>query len=269
MSRDIVVRAEGLYKIFDLYSSRKSVLSSLFLPSRKVSRFQALMDVSFQVEQGDVVGVVGVNGSGKSTLMQLIAGISWPTRGDLEVQGEVSLLSVGFGLDPQLNGLENIELKGILLGLSKKRIQAMRDEIVEFADIGEFINQPMKTYSSGMRSRLGFAISICMDPDILIVDEALAVGDGAFIQKCFDRMKKMQESGKTIFYVSHSPSTMKGFCNRMLWLDRGRVQMFDAVEAVLPRYDQFINGMKKLSVEEKKRLKADEEHERIIPRGRA
>jgi len=264
MTGNTVIEAKNVFKIYELYANKNTILTSLFVPRKKVNRFMALRDISFQIDRGDIVGVVGVNGSGKSTLMQLIAGISWPTSGTLAIEGEVSLLSVGFGLDPQLTGRENIDLKGILLGIPRKTIKSMRNEIIEFADIGNFIDQPMKTYSSGMRSRLGFAISICLNPDILIVDEALAVGDGTFTQKCFDRMSVMQKSGKTIIYVSHSPGTMKSFCNKMMWLHNGYLKQFDLIENVFDKYNEFISNYKNISDAEKKLIKSREEKDRII-----
>ena len=250
------VEVKNVYKKYKLFKSKSERILDLVLPHKEYGEaFYALKDVSFEVEQGDIIGFVGVNGSGKSTLANVIAGIVPKTSGSLKTKGEVALIAVNAGLDNKLTGRENIELKLLMLGFSKKEILAMEDEIIEFAELEKFIDQPVKSYSSGMKSRLGFSISVRVNPDILIIDEALSVGDKAFAEKSLAKMHEFKEQGKTMFFVSHSISQMKKFCEKVLWLEYGVVREFGEANKVLKNYDEFLTEYGKLSKKEKKKYR--------------
>jgi len=252
MSKSVEVK--NIYKKYKLYSSKSHRILDLILPHKEYGEaFYALKDVSFEVEKGDIVGFVGVNGSGKSTLANLIAGIIPKSSGSLKINGDVALIAVNAGLDGKLTGRENIELKLLMLGFSKSEIKEMEDEIIEFAELEKFIEQPVKSYSSGMKSRLGFSISVRVNPDILIIDEALSVGDKAFSEKSLAKMHEFKNEGKTMFFVSHSISQMKQFCDKVLWLEYGVLKEFGDADVVLKKYDEFLKDYAKLSAAEKKR----------------
>src|SRR5690625_3737803 len=202
MEKSIIV--ENLTKKYKLYTSQKERILDLVTPKSYGEDFYALADINFEAEKGDAIGFIGVNGSGKSTLSNIIAGIVPETSGTIQVNGEASLIAVAAGLKADLTGRENIELKCLMLGFSKKEIEQLEPEIIEFSELGKFIDQPVKSYSSGMRSRLGFAISVTIDPDILIIDEALSVGDKAFAEKSLDQMKEFKQQGKRMIFVSQS-----------------------------------------------------------------
>ena len=238
--REVVVQAKNISKKFRLYSKTSDKIKSLFNFSRNVEYHLALDNVSFEVLNGEVIGIVGVNGSGKTTLSNLLAGITIPSKGSLEVKGKALMLAVGTGMNTQLTGLENIKFKCLMMGLDEAKIKEITPAIIEFADIGKFIYQPVKTYSSGMRSRLGFAISANVDPDILIVDEALSVGDARFTQRCLDKIQEFVVKGKTIFFVSHSAGQMRKFCTKAIWLHEGRMMKFDDINVVVEEYKQFL-----------------------------
>lgn len=199
MSKEYAVVAKQVSKIYKIYGGQQERLKDLLLPQGCGKDFYALKNVSFTVNKGDCVGLIGLNGSGKSTLATIISGITQPSKGEIFIDGEPAMIAISSGLNMSLTGMENIELKGLMIGLDKKKIEELKEDIIEFADIGEFIYQPVKTYSSGMKSRLGFAISINIDPDILVIDEALSVGDMTFTQRCLDKMQEFREAGKTIF----------------------------------------------------------------------
>src|SRR5690242_15456228 len=187
--------------------------------------FQALKGVSFAVPRGRTLGVIGRNGSGKSTLLKLVAGITRPTEGEVNVDGRISaLIELGAGFHPEISGRENIFINGIMLGLTKREVTRRFDEIVEFAELQDFIDAPVKTYSSGMYMRLGFAVAIHVDPDVLLVDEVLAVGDEGFTHKCLDKFAEFKRRGKTILLVTHSLGMVERFCDEALWLDAGRIK---------------------------------------------
>lgn len=212
--------------------------------------FHALHDCSFEVRRGETFGIVGHNGAGKSTLLQLIAGTMTPTSGDVEVQGRIAaLLELGSGFDPNFTGVENVFLNGSILGLSDREIRARFDDIAEFADIGDFIHQPVRTYSSGMVMRLAFAISVCVEPQVLIVDEALAVGDNYFVNKCFHRLNELKSRGVTILFVSHSGATVTSLCSRALLLDKGGTLLVGEAEEVVNRYNQLIREKQSADVQ--------------------
>ena len=225
MGNEIAIQAEHLTKEYILYKNQKDRMAGFFL-GKHGKPFYALKDVSFMVNRGDSVGLIGMNGSGKSTLSNIIAGLSQPTSGIITTKGTSSIIAIASGLNPYLTGEENIELKGLMMGFGKDKIKAMKEGVLEFSEIGEFIHQPVKSYSSGMKSRLGFAISINIDPDILLIDEALSVGDAAFAQKCLKAMNSFRENGKTIVFVSHSSKQVAGFCNKVIWLEYGRLRAY-------------------------------------------
>ena len=247
--------AKNISKGYKMYSSPKQKLMDLILPKGAGKTFYALKDLSFKVEKGEVVGLLGLNGSGKSTLSNILGGVSMPTSGEIKINGESALIAIGLGMNNFLTGIENIELKALMMGYKKSEVEEIKQEIINFADIGEFINQPLRTYSSGMRSRLGFAISVYTNPDILVIDEALSVGDPTFTQKCLDKMNEFKESGKTIFFVSHSLPQIKQFCNKAMWIEYGRLREYGDVEEVLPRYQAYINDINKMSEKEKAEYK--------------
>ncbi|MDF4766347.1 teichoic acids export ABC transporter ATP-binding subunit TagH, partial [Vibrio parahaemolyticus] len=219
--------------------------------------FYALRNLNFEAQKGDVIGIVGVNGSGKSTMSNLIAGITPPTAGNINIEGNIALIAIAAGLNNQLTGRENIELKCLMMGLSKEKIQSLTPEIIEFADIGKFIDMPVKKYSSGMKSRLGFAISVNIDPDVLVIDEALSVGDQTFTDKCLKRMNEFKEQGKTIFFVSHSLGQVKQFCTKVLWLEYGEIKDYGLMQDVMPKYEQFLKQYRAMSKVEQKKFKEE------------
>lgn len=249
------IEVKNVTKKYKLYSSGKERIKDLFLPKSYGKDFWALRNVDFVAEKGDVVGFVGINGSGKSTLSNIIAGIVPQTSGEVELTGEAALIAVSSGLKGDLTGRQNIELKCLMLGFSKNEIQQMEDDIIEFAELEEFIDQPVKSYSSGMKSRLGFAISITIDPDILIIDEALSVGDKAFAAKSLAKMQEFKAQGKTMIFVSHSLGQMKEFCDKILWLEYGRVKDYGPVDDVIPKYEAFLKEFKKMKKKDKKAYK--------------
>jgi ABC-type polysaccharide/polyol phosphate transport system ATPase subunit len=215
----------------------KEILRRILMRPSSVEQTWALRDVSFEVEEGESVAVVGANGSGKSTLLALIAKTSYPTSGAVEVEGRVGpLLELRAGFHPFLTGYENIYLNGSLLGLSREMVDERRESIIAYADIGPYIDAPLSTYSTGMVARLGFAVLAHIDPDILIVDEALSVGDGEFKQKCQKTMQEMRDRGTTMFLVSHDLRTVKQLCQRAIWLDHGRVRMQGPASEVVDEY---------------------------------
>lgn len=249
------VIAESISKCYKMYSGPKQKLLDLILPKGAGKNFYALKDISFKVQKGDVVGLIGLNGSGKSTLSNIIGGVSMPTQGKIEIKGEASLIAIGLGLNNFLTGMENIEVKAIMMGYKKDEIEKITQEIIDFADIGDFITQPIRTYSSGMRSRLGFAISVYTNPDILVIDEALSVGDPTFTQKCLNKMNEFKDKGKTIFFVSHSTSQIRQFCNKAVWLEYGALREVGDTVDVLPKYDEYIKFVNSMTEHEKKEYK--------------
>jgi lipopolysaccharide transport system ATP-binding protein len=217
--------------------------------------FWALRDVSFQVNQGEAVGIIGPNGAGKSTLLRLLCGIGRPTRGRTHIEGRVAaLLELGAGFHPQLTGRENLYVSGVVSGLRRAEVDRRYQEIVDFAEIEEFIDQPLRTYSSGMQIRLGFAVAIHVDPDVLIVDEALAVGDAHFQQKCLERIESFRRNGKTLLFVSHDSATINRFCDRAIWLEHGYVKADGPAEQVTAAYEAHVTGQS--AVEESSPLAA-------------
>ena len=240
-----MIEVHRLQKEHRLLASSRSLLKTILeIPLKGLRRgpaFRALDDVSFEVGKGEIIALIGANGSGKSTLLKLITGVSQPTAGHVKIQGRVvGLLELGAGFHPDLTGRENVILNAALLGLSPKAVHERLDDIFAFADIGEFVDQPVKNYSSGMYVRLGFAVTAFSDADIYIFDEVLAVGDVAFQQKCLETIRKFVKEGKTIFFVSHNLEMVYNLCRRALLLHEGKLVADGPVGDVIPKYWQLI-----------------------------
>lgn len=206
-------------------------------------RFTALENISFEVYKGECFGIIGRNGAGKSTLLGLIAGVLKPDKGKISVRGKISpLLELGAGFHPELTGRENIILNGILLGMTKREVLNKMEEIIEFSELGEFIDQPLRTYSSGMVARLGFSVVAHLDPDILLVDEILAVGDLNFQRKCMKKIESFRKNSVTIVIVSHSTEQIKRLCDRVMWIDEHKVKAIGKPDEVCRMYEESLNG---------------------------
>lgn len=243
MSSDISIQVEGLSKCYHIYDRpRDRLLQMLRRGSKQYFReFWALHDVSFSVRRGETVGIIGRNGSGKSTLLQMICGTVAPSTGTISTQGRVAaLLELGAGFNVEFTGRENVMLNAAILGFSAQDMQARMAEVLEFSELGDFLDQPVKTYSSGMYARLAFSIAIHVDPDILIVDEALSVGDARFVAKCMRRIKEIKEQGTTILFVSHDVGSIRTLCERVVWLDKGRLVEQGDVFPVTGRYMEYM-----------------------------
>jgi ABC-type polysaccharide/polyol phosphate transport system ATPase subunit len=250
------IRVEDLSVTYRTSLERKPTLRGTLLRLGRRERIwreiEAVKDVSFEVKHGQVLGVVGANGAGKSTLLRTIAGILPPTRGRVTVHGQVStLLALGVGFNADLTGAENVLLGGLAAGLRKEQLQAKYDEIVEFAELEEFMDMPMRTYSSGMYGRLAFSVAINMEPDILLVDEALSVGDAKFRRKSFDRMKELCEQARTIVLVSHAMGSIQELCHEAVWMDKGELRKWGETDEVVDAYTTFLEvGDDALTMEE-------------------
>ena len=252
MSTSLAIECKNIIKRYPMYKNNFDRLKGLLLPHYQPEGFIALKGINLQLSKGEILGIIGLNGSGKSTLSSIIAGITYADEGELSVSGEVSMLSASVGMDNYLTGLENIRYKGILLGFTQREINSMLPDIVDFADIGEHINLPLRTYSSGMKSRLGFAISVHMDPDILIIDEALSVGDNSFTDKCLGKMEEFKQKGKTILFVSHSVNQMADFCDQVMWLHKGEILGIAKPSDILIPYCGFAREFNIMTSDERK-----------------
>ncbi|MDQ1911633.1 ABC transporter ATP-binding protein [Paenibacillus sp. GD4] len=239
----VTVEVSNIWKKFSISSNRVNSLSQIF-SLRKEKRnkeitkdFWALKDISFKLEKGESLGIVGSNGSGKSTLLKLLTGIMSPTKGVININGKISaMIELGAGFHPDFSGRDNVFINGMMLGMTKKEIAKKFDEIVDFAEIESFIDVPVKYYSSGMQARLGFSVATSVDPQILIVDEVLAVGDVEFQKKCKNRIKQMISSGTSLLLVSHGASDIEEICQKALWINKGETKMFADAKTVMNVY---------------------------------
>ncbi len=240
---ETIIDIKHLNKVYNLYDKPIDRLKEVLSPTHKSYHREhyALNNISLEIKKGESVGIVGKNGSGKSTLLKIITGVLNPTSGEINVQGKISaLLELGAGFNPEYTGIENIYLNGTMMGYSKAEMDEKVDDIIAFADIGDFINQPVKTYSSGMFARLAFAVSINVEPEILIVDETLSVGDTRFQIKCMDKMKEMMEGGTTVLFVSHDINAIRRFCTRCIWINEGKMKEVGSVNMVSDHYIDFL-----------------------------
>ncbi|MBQ0135209.1 MAG: ABC transporter ATP-binding protein [Oscillospiraceae bacterium] len=246
-----IVEFKNVSKRYKLYSGNRQKLMAIFSKRVKVKTKDAIKGISFKVEPGESVALLGKNGAGKSTILKMITEVCFPTEGEIIVNGRVSaLLELTAGFDPELTGRENIYLRGTTMGLKKEEIKALEPEIIEFADIGEYVDQPVRSYSSGMKSRLGFAINANVRPEILIVDEALSVGDATFRQKCLDKVNKLiADENVTLLLVTHSTNMARQFCKRGMVLDGGKIAFDGTVDEAIEKYDSI---MKKAAEKKKK-----------------
>jgi lipopolysaccharide transport system ATP-binding protein len=244
MTQELAVSAQELGKLYLLYKQPQDRLKQSILGRlgrNYAQTFWALRNVSFEVRRGEALGIIGRNGSGKSTLLQILAGTSQPTEGHFITNGRLTaLLELGAGFNMEFTGRENILLNGATLGIPEREMRRLSEKVIDFAQIGEFIDQPVKIYSSGMFVRLAFAIATAVDPDILIIDEALAVGDMGFVFKCMNRMKQMREQGATIILVTHDIQTVRSFCDQAIWLNQGQTAMSGSPVDVTSRYMEFL-----------------------------
>lgn len=241
---DISIKVNNLTKIYPIFEKKGDRLKEALSLTRKKyhSDFYALNNISFEIKKGETIGILGQNGSGKSTLLKILSGVLTETSGSCEVNGKISaLLELGTGFNGEMTGIENIFLNGTIMGLSKEEIEGKVEKIAEFANIGDFIHQPVKTYSSGMFARLAFAVAINVEPEILIVDEVLSVGDLKFQIKCMKQMKRMMEGGATVLFVSHDINAVRRFCSRAIWINGGRIEKNGDVNTVA---DQYLNFLK-------------------------
>lgn len=235
----VVIKIDHVSKLFRLQKQRtfKELIPALLGGKKAIESFWALKDINLEIKKGETIGIVGPNGSGKSTLLKLIAGVSNPTKGKLEVNGRIApLIELGAGFHPELTGRENVFLNGVILGMSRDEIKKKFQAIVDFAELSEFIDQPVKHYSSGMYLRLAFSVAVHTNPDILLVDEILAVGDSAFQKKCFARMEEFKGKGVTIILVSHNTEQVRKFCEKVVYLNDSKLVDVDKPEAILSKF---------------------------------
>ena len=247
-ANNIAIKVDNLTKIYHLYDKPQDRLKEALNPFKKSYHhdFYAMNDVSFEIKKGETVGIIGKNGAGKSTLLKMITGVLTPSSGTIEVHGKIaSLLELGAGFNPEMTGYDNIYLNGTLMGFTKEEMDSKVDAILQFADIGEFIYQPTKMYSSGMFARLAFSVAINVDPDILIVDEALSVGDTRFQAKCIRKMESIAENGATIIFVSHDMQSINKFCQHIIWINKGSIYESGSPNIIIENFMSFMTyGLK-------------------------
>ncbi|EMK6856219.1 ATP-binding cassette domain-containing protein, partial [Vibrio cholerae] len=242
---DLVISVEGLSKYYKLYNSPKSRLLEALHPFKKKyhETFYALDGITFKIKNGETIGIIGKNGAGKSTLLKILTGVVQPSEGAIRVKGKIaSLLELGAGFNPEMTGLENIYLNGTLMGFSRSEIDGKIKNIIDFADIGDFVYQPVKMYSSGMFARLAFSVAINVNPDILIIDEALSVGDIRFQLKCMEKFDEFRKLGKTILFVTHDINAVKRFCSSCIWINNGKLEAIGNTDFVTDRYLDFLKS---------------------------
>ncbi|MBE6049635.1 MAG: ABC transporter ATP-binding protein [Clostridium sp.] len=265
---EVVIKVRDLVKKYNIYDDPMDRLKETLSIRHKCyhREFVALNGLTFDVEKGDAVGILGKNGSGKSTLLKMITGVLTPTSGSIEIKGVISaILELGTGFNMEYTGMENIYLNGTMMGYTREEMQERVKDIVEFADIGDFINQPVKIYSSGMFARLAFAVASNVNPDILIVDEALAVGDTRFQIKCIDKMKALKEQGTTILFVSHATEQVKRFCNKAIWIKDGKIEANGESSEIADLYEDFMKyGTLDNQADVRMEAKAEEAVEEVV-----
>lgn len=238
---ETAVRATSVSKQYDMYRRPMDRVVEILTRHPRHVVFPALQDVSFEVDRGETVGIIGQNGAGKSTLLKLLCGVARPSSGSLETRGTIaSILELGTGFHPEFSGRDNAALNAAILGLDQGEVRERLPQILEFSELGSFVDRPVKTYSSGMYMRLAFSVAVNVNPDILVIDEALAVGDGHFQKKCIDKIREFQEEGKTILFCSHALYYVTSICRRTLWLDQGRVMRYGPSVDVVHEYETFL-----------------------------
>ncbi|KAA8326049.1 MULTISPECIES: ABC transporter ATP-binding protein [Leuconostoc] len=261
----IKISVKNVTKRFELMKTRsEKILNMLSFSAKKDRAFWALKGVSFDVFAGEAIGVVGLNGSGKSTLLNIVSEIYPQTTGDLTINGNTSIISIGAGLKPALTGRDNIQLKLLMSGLTKKQIKAIASTIIAFSELGDFIDQPVKSYSSGMKAKLGFSIMAHTDPDIMIIDEALSVGDSTFANKSFEKIREFKAQGKTIFFVSHSASQVKQIADRVIWMHFGELREMGSTSDIMPHYEQWQKEFNKKPKQEREDYIVDMKHKQQV-----
>ncbi len=233
-----MIKFDDVSKEYILFKNDRERFKSLFIKPKNAKRHKALKNVSIEIFEGESVGIIGDNGAGKSTMLKMITGVAFPDSGEVTVNGSVAaLLELTAGFALEMSGRENIYLRGYTLGLKDSYIKEIEPKIVEFSELGDYIDQPVRTYSSGMKMRLGFAINVNIDPDILVIDEALSVGDATFKKKCVNRVGEIIKQGKTVLYVSHSKESVKGMCQRAIYLKKGEVKFAGDVNEAFKVYE--------------------------------
>lgn len=234
-----IISFKNVSKEYTLYKSDSERFKALFFKNKKAKINKALKDVSFEINRGESVGLIGDNGAGKSTILKHITGVAYPTSGEIYVGGKVAaLLELTAGFSMEMTGRENIYLKGYILGLTDKEIKSIEEKVIDFAELGDYIDQPVRTYSSGMKMRLGFAINVNIEPDVLVIDEALSVGDATFKKKCKQKIADTIKSGVTVLYVSHSAESVRELCTRALYLKKGKLVFDGPVDEALRVYKE-------------------------------
>ena len=239
MNKQIAIKLENVSKLFRKQKQKtfKELIPAILGRQPTAEVFWALKNVNLEIKKGETFGIVGPNGSGKSTMLKLMAGVTEPTEGKVSINGRIApLIELGAGFHPELTGRENVYLNGVILGLSRQEIDKQFKNIVDFAELWDFIDQPIKHYSSGMYLRLAFAVAVHTNPEILLVDEILAVGDESFQRKCFKKMEEFKQNGVTIVYVTHALDSVGKFCDRAMWLEYGQVKLIDQAEKVVEKY---------------------------------